>query len=96
MLEYDKNKAKFRPYGEPERKFDEWGQIYYKQNFIPTTSYMKYLHEKQREQDKLEIATLRNKLEYQQKTYGEVDELDVQNYMSLVQRFYKVYNERVR
>lgn len=94
MQEY--TKAKFRPDGEPERKLDEWGQVYYKQNFIPTTGYMKYLHEKQREQDKLEIATLRNKLEYQHKTYGEVDELDVQNYISLIQRFYKVYNERVK
>lgn len=62
---------------------DPWcDEIRYKEkaNLKMTRGYREYLENKRNEKIKTELATLRAKLEYQYKTYGEVDPIDFQEY----------------
>lgn len=59
-----------------------------KKEFAMTRSYAKYLKEK-RKQAKLEyLKVLQSKLEYQMKTYGEVDEIDFLEYQWKTKEYY--------
>lgn len=70
--------------------YDAWKcQPIYKDEFVPTSSYLKYLNEKQREKDELQLFSLKSKLDYQMKTFGEIDEVDYNNYMSLLSSYNK-------
>ena len=53
-----------------------------------TRAYKKYLEEKAQKEKAFELQVLKNKLEYQKKTYGEVDEYDYNEYIRLVQQSY--------
>lgn len=67
---------KFRPNGTVV-KTDMYGNQVVKTTFLPTAAYMKYLEEKRKEEREQKLLTMRSKLEYQQKTYGEVDPIDL-------------------
>lgn len=83
--------TKFRPTGNVVQcGYDVWNcQRIYKDEFVPTRSYLKYLDEKQKEKDELELFSLKSKLDYQMKTFGEVDDVDYNNYMSLLSSYNK-------
>lgn len=53
-----------------------------KSNFVMTRSYKNYLAEKARSERENELRVLRQKLEYQYKTYGYVDEIDLGEFMA--------------
>lgn len=74
---------KFRPCGD-KIVYDEYGNAKEKTVFMPTSAYIKYLKEKRQEAKEQEIKTLRAKLEYQYKTYGEVDQIELNYFLSLV------------
>lgn len=80
MIEY--HGSKFR-YLSSHIEYDDWGFKVEKKDFIPTKSYMMYLKEKEKEKEKLEYIKLKHSLEYQYKTYGEVDEFDYQRFLSI-------------
>jgi len=50
----------------------------YKDQFIPTKSYLDYLDNKDFRKLENEIKVLKSKIDYQEKTYGEVDDMDRQ------------------
>ena len=50
----------------------------YKDQFIPTQSYLNYLDNKDFRKLENEIKVLKSKMEYQERTYGEVDDMDTQ------------------
>ena len=81
------NKSKFRACGTTTYK-DEWGTVHEKTKFCMTRAYKKYLEEKAQKEKAFELQVLKNKLEYQKKTYGEVDEYDYNEYIRLVQQSY--------
>ena len=85
MLEYQG--SKFRPL-ETIISYNEWGERVEKTKFIPTKSYMKWLKEREEEKRQREITILRDSLEYQMKTYGEIDKYDYQRYISMIQQSY--------
>lgn len=85
MLEYQG--CKFRPL-ETIVSYNEWGEKVEKTKFIPTKGYMKWLKEREEEKRQKEITILKHSLEYQMKTYGEVDKYDYQRYISMVQQSY--------
>lgn len=53
-----------------------------KSNFVMTHSYKNYLAEKARSERENELRVLRQKLEYQYKTYGYVDEIDLGEFIA--------------
>lgn len=76
--------CRFRPTGEIEKKTNRYGETVYKEKFIPTAQYVKYLREKRAAEERLELEVLRQKLEYQMTTYGYVDDLDLAEYQRRV------------
>jgi hypothetical protein len=81
------NGKKFFPVEEVEY-YDDLGFKRTKTNFMMTRAYVKYLKEKQLEEDRMYLVKLKHKLEYQRKTYGEVDKYDFDEYMRLIQTSY--------
>lgn len=77
------NGSKFR-FVESYFVYDEYGYKVEKKKFIPTSGYMKYLKEKEEMAKKREIEILKHSLEYQYKTYGEVDKYDYQRFCAMV------------
>ena len=74
--EYDPSKSKYW-YNEAEDKV------------LPLPQYAKFCKcEKPKMELEKEIYKLKQSLEYQQKTYGEVDEIDLRRYQHLVQKSY--------
>lgn len=55
-----------------------------KKEFKMTKGYKEYLAEKKRKEREEYIVVLRDKLNYQMKKYGEVDELDYQEFVRLI------------
>ena len=53
-------------------------------DFELSWGYKKYLQEKREREKKEKIMILRSKLEYQMKKYGEVDELDYQEFIRAI------------
>jgi len=84
--------SKFRPTGEFVRYIDNnTNEVCYKEKLIPTKGYIEFLKEK--EQYKLwdEIIALKHKMEYAQKTYGEIDNIDKLLYESKIRQYYQHY-----
>ena len=57
-----------------------------KPTFKMTLNYKKYLREKAEREKAEKLMMLKDKLEYQYKTYGEVDELDFREYEYLLKQ----------
>ena len=55
-----------------------------KVEFAMTRSYKTYLHNKRIQEREHAIQVLKHKLEYQMRTYGEVDDVDFNEYMGYV------------
>lgn len=68
-----------------------WWKEEYKEvkEYRMTGDYRKYLQEKKKKEFEEELRVLKNKLEYQKKTYGEVDEIDFQEYQAKIRRYYQ-------
>lgn len=64
--------------------YDEYGFAKEKKNFIPTKGYLDYLKEKERLRQEKELEQLKNSLDYQYRTYGEVDDVDFKRYLSML------------
>lgn len=72
-----------------------WEEKYVnKAEFMMTSTYRKYLKEKRKEKQKTELGMLKARLEYQYKTYGEVDPIDFSEYMAKVKEYSKEYPEK--
>lgn len=67
--------SKFYP-TKKEISYNIYGELQTKQLFKPTESYLDYLNEKRKYEEKVAFEKLKQRLLYQQKTYGEVDEVD--------------------
>lgn len=78
---------KFYPTGS-ETYYTEWGEKAERKTFGLTKSYIEYCREHQAEKERMKRITLKHKLEYQQKHYGEVDPIDLAEYMRLIQQSY--------
>lgn len=75
---------KFRPTGNKiVVGHDWWGNKIVKDEFRPTWGYMKWLDEKREKEKQKEIMIWRHKLEAQMKEYGEVDQIDLDYFISL-------------
>lgn len=70
--------------GDTTTVYDIYGNKTEKQNFRMTRKYLAYLKEKAEHEAKMEVIKLREKLEYEFKTYGEVDNIDYQRFLQLV------------
>lgn len=68
-------------------EYDIWGYAKEVSDFRMTSSYLKYLKQKQEEKELNELKVLKNKLDYQYKTYGEVDDLDYNLYVRLIGKY---------
>lgn len=68
--------------------YNEWGERVIKPIFRMTKQYIEYCKRKEEEKRQYEIRCLKESLEYQMKTYGEVDKYDYQRYVSMVQKLY--------
>lgn len=51
-------------------------------------SYIKYLKEQEEQEDLREFVKLKHKLDYEYKTYGEIDEVDFLRYQQLANKIY--------
>ena len=78
---------KFYPAKEVEY-YDELGFKRTKTDFKMTRGYVQYLKEKRAEEEHMELVKLKHKLDYQRKTYGDVDKYDFDEYMRLIQQSY--------
>ena len=78
-------KHKFRPSGEIIKHINQYtNEVTYKEGFIPTKQYAKYLKLKYEYERMQEIEQLRRSLEYQEEHYGEVDEVDLTRYQMML------------
>ena len=78
-------KHKFRPSGEMIKHINQYtNEVTYKEGFMPTREYAKYLKLKYEYKRMQEIEQLRRSLEYQEKHYGEVDEVDLTRYQMML------------
>lgn len=70
------------------RNPDPWSNETYieKPIFCMTSTYKKYLEEQRREKLETEISILRYRLEEQKRTDGEVDQIDLQNFIAKVKQ----------
>lgn len=78
--------TKFR-YTNTTIEYDEWYQPKEVKHFQMTRSYIAYLQAKEEYEKKLKLQTLKDKIEYQVKTYGSADKLDVDLYIALVKKY---------
>lgn len=72
--------AKFRPTGETYTATDRDGNSVVRERFVPTSGYMKWLEEQRKQKQEEELQLLKAKLQLQQEKYGEVDEVDFNEY----------------
>lgn len=82
--------SKFRPTGETYTTTNRYGETIVRDKFAPTTGYLKWLEEQKQEKKDSEIKLLRTKLQYQFDTYGEVDELDFNEYKYKMKLYYGI------
>ena len=73
-----------RDYSDP---WNEEARYKEKAEFKMTREYREYLKAKRREEIRTELMTLRAKLDYQYKTYGEVDEIDFKEYQYKLKKY---------
>lgn len=84
-------KHKFRDSGLVEYKgMDLWENKIYKPVFFMTKSYKGYLHEKELYDLECDINRVNRKMEFTQRTYGEIDEFDLQELQYLINKYYKL------
>ena len=71
------------------RNDEVWWTTEYKEvpEYKMTRSYKAWLANKKAKEQKTELEVLKHKLEYQMKTYGEVDEVDFQEYLAKVKEY---------
>ena len=69
--------------GDTTTIYDIYGNKTEKQNFYMTRKYSTFLKEKAEHEARMEVIKLREKLEYEFKTYGEVDDIDYQRFLQL-------------
>ena len=62
-----------------------------KAHFVMTKSYKKYLYDRRKTLDEFDLEVLKSKLEYQMKTYGQVDDIDFQEYLYLAKKYQERY-----
>ena len=78
------NGKKFYPSGnQVVTGHDWWGNKIYKDEFKMTRGYINWLQEKREKEKQYEVMRLRHKLEAQMKEYGEVDQIDLDYFVSL-------------
>lgn len=67
---------------------DPWSSQTYieKPTFCMTRGYKNYLEQQKREKLETEISILRYRLEEQKRTEGEVDQIDLQNFIAKVKQ----------
>lgn len=78
---------KFYPTNTTQVRDDtQWWTNAYKEkvDFKMTKEYKAYLRNKREERRKLDIQVLRHKLEWQMRTYGEVDPIDYGEFIALI------------
>lgn len=68
------------------RSIDNWGNVSYKKEVEPSWGYSRYLKEKREYERECKLKVMREKLEYQMRTYGEVDEIDFNEYVNELNR----------
>ena len=84
------NGSKFRPTGEVYKTTNRYGETVYRDKFVPTTGYMKYLEEKREEEKQQEIKLLQAKLQFQVDKYGEVDSIDFAEYKDKMKSYFGI------
>ena len=78
-------KHKFRPSGEMIKHISQYtNEVTYKEGFIPTKQYAKYLKLKYEYERMQEIEQLRRSIEYQEEHYGEADKVDLTRYQIML------------
>lgn len=77
---------KFRPTNKFKIEYTIYGEKVKKEIFVPTNGYLKWLDEQEKERKAKEFTQLKEKLQYQQKTYGEVDEVDLLRFRQLLSK----------
>ena len=78
-------KHKFRPSGKMIKHINQYtNEVTYKEGFIPTKEYAKYLKLKYEYEQIQEFEQLRRSLEYQLEHYGEVDDVDLTRYLVML------------
>lgn len=84
-------KHKFFGTDEVEYKgMDLWDNKIYKPVFFMTKSYKEYLHEMDLYNLECDINRVNRKIEFTQRTYGEIDELDLQELQYLINKYYQL------
>lgn len=87
MIKYPEFPNRGRFYPTKQRKStDNWGNITVHQEFEMTPKYRQYLHDKREYEREYRLKVMREKLEYQMRTYGEVDEIDFNEYVNELNR----------
>lgn len=85
------NGCKFRPTGNTRTYIDRDGQTKTRDEFVPTSSYLKYLDEKKAEACRQELKLLKTKLDNQFRDYGYVDDIDFSEYQYKVKAYAKYF-----
>lgn len=88
--------TKFRPTGDMvfSGKYDAQDRPIYKEEFTITKSYSIYCYEKRVHDAELKVYVKRQQIEYTQRVYGEVDQVDVDELISLIKDLELVKTKR--
>lgn len=82
--------TKFRPTGETYTTTNRYGETIVREKFIPTSGYMKWLEEQKAQKKQEEVELLKAKLQSQFEKYGEVDEVDFNEYRYKMKLYYGI------
>lgn len=86
--------SKFRPTGKITITHNTYtNEIEYKDEFVPTSSYLEYLDEVYLEQLKTEVRRLKTRLDNEAKEYGECDEIEFNRYLGLLDKVYQLTHD---
>lgn len=77
--------SKFRYMGS-RMVYNQYGDLVEKKDFVPTRGYMNYLKAKDLETTRRNLQKMYHKLQYQMETYGEVDNIDYNEFMYELKR----------
>lgn len=85
---------KFRPTGKQIITHNTYSnEIEYKDEFIPTSSYVKFLEQQYLTGLEVEAKRLKTRLDYETKEYGECDQIEFKRYLSLLDKIYSLSNK---
>lgn len=82
--------TKFRPTGKTKTYTNRYGETVEREIFLPTEAYSNYCREMREAKARKECQTMRAKLQYEKDKYGEIDDIEFEEYKRKLKEVYGI------